>query len=459
MTLAATCALTASALRAQDRLPPPQGQPLSIDFAGDPVLGLSERFAPEIAFRDNVEAAVRRHPSIAEALAITDEARAGVDEAIWARLPRGEASISKYRVLAREFDNQLDNIVERSRPDTRTDAILSLNQTAIDWGAGAVRMTAAGARLRAASADAKASADRVALATVASWYDVFGFRALVALTQSFREGEQKLREALQERVKQGVAAETDIARIDSAIAQAETREAQFRRRLASAEARYRELTGAEAPDGLQRAPAAPRMIASRDAATAAAGQNPAVESANELAKAARKEASAVVRDQLPVIGVGIDAGRYGLLEDRRDYDVRASVTLRYQLFGGGPARVQQAAARSRAQQARADRVREEAERDAAIAYSDVEALEEQLAALTRSYMAARRSRDAIVERFRAARGTLFDVLAAEDAYFESATAYIQGLSELDAARYALLSRTGKLLPHLRIDTGLWENGR
>ena len=51
-----------------------------------------------------------------------------------------------------------------------------------------------------------------------------------------------------------------------------------------------------------------------------------------------------------------------------------------------------------------------------------------------------------------ARGTLFDVVAAEDAYFEAATSYIQALSELDAARYVLLSRTGRLLEVLRIDT-------
>jgi outer membrane protein, adhesin transport system len=47
---------------------------------------------------------------------------------------------------------------------------------------------------------------------------------------------------------------------------------------------------------------------------------------------------------------------------------------------------------------------------------------------------------------------LFDVVAAEDAYFESATAYIQAVTELDAARYVLLSRMGRLLETLRIDT-------
>ena len=67
------------------------------------------------------------------------------------------------------------------------------------------------------------------------------------------------------------------------------------------------------------------------------------------------------------------------------------------------------------------------------------------------YIASRRSRDVTAERFRIARGTLFDVVAAEDAYFEAATAYIQALSELDAARYVLLSRMGRLLDILEVD--------
>jgi outer membrane protein, adhesin transport system len=81
----------------------------------------------------------------------------------------------------------------------------------------------------------------------------------------------------------------------------------------------------------------------------------------------------------------------------------------------------------------------------------VRALEQQLEAVEAAYIANRQARDIIAERFRAARGTLFDVVAAEDEYFEAATAYIQSLTELDAARYILLSRTGRLLEALRID--------
>ena len=89
-------------------------------------------------------------------------------------------------------------------------------------------------------------------------------------------------------------------------------------------------------------------------------------------------------------------------------------------------------------------MREEALREAEIARADIETLERQLGALEEAYIASRRSRDVLAERFRVARGSLFDLIQAEDSLFETATAYLVALAELDTARYTLLSRTGQL---------------
>jgi adhesin transport system outer membrane protein len=328
--------------------------------------------------------------------------------------------------------------------------VISVQQTLLDFGATARRVTAAGARLRAAAADLEASADRVAVGAVAAWYDVFSFRALVSLTEAFISSQRDLRAAVEVRIRQGVSAEGDLARVDSYIAQAETRLAQFRRTLANAEARFTELTGSP-PPALERAPTPGPAVSSRDEAVLAAEQSAAVRSADAQSDAARDEARAARADRLPHITVGVNAARYGVIENAGDYDFRGNIALRYRLFGGYGAHADQASARARAAGAHADRIREEAGRDAAIAWSDVRALEEQLEAIQASYIASRRSRDVIAERFRAARGTLFDVVAAEDSYFGSATAYIQALTELDAARYVLLSKMGRLLDVLHID--------
>ncbi|HEX8526599.1 TolC family protein, partial [Allosphingosinicella sp.] len=404
-------------------------------------------------FRQVIAAAVARHPARLEQEALTDEARAMVAEARQRQRPSGDVSFTSYRVIAREFSNDPENIIERTRAEQRTDALFSVQQVFLDFDAGDRRIRAAGSRLRAAAAEAEAATDRVALAAIAAWYDIFAYRALVILTEAFVASQQELKNSVEERVREGVSAPGDVARVESYIASAETRLARFRRQLANAEARFGELAGVPAPPAVERAPAPPVPVLTRDAAALAAGNTPEVEAAERIAEASRHEARAARADRYPQVVGGIDAGRYGVFETERDYDIRARVTIRQRLFGGVDARVGQAEARARAADARADRVREEASRDAAIAWSDVVALEEQLEALEASYIAARRSRDVIVERFRAARGSLFDVVAAEDSYFQAATAFVQAIAELDAARYVLLSRTGRLLEALAIEPG------
>jgi adhesin transport system outer membrane protein len=444
-------AAAAAQTRPPTSLPDPTQDPLRIDPAKDPVLGLARNQASPAEFREAIARAVERHPATQEAIAVSSEAEAVVDEAHERRLPSVDLSVSSYRVIAREFSNDPQNIIERSRPNQRTDALLSVQQSIFDFGASQSRVLAAGARLRAAAAEAEVSADRVALATIAAWYDVFAYRALVALSLSFVASQQELRDAVEERIRQGVSAPGDTARVESYIASAQTRLATYRRFLANAEARFTELTGEPPPRDLERAPVPPVPAMTKDAAALAAMNTPAARSAQALADSARQEAKATRSDRLPQLSAGVDAGRYGVFENATDYDIRGRVTLRQRLFGGTEARLAQARARARSADARAARVRDEASRDAAIAWSDVRALEEQLTALEASYIASRRSRDVLIERFVHSRGNLFDVVAAEDAYFETATAYVRALTELDAARYVLLSRIGKLLEVLEIE--------
>jgi outer membrane protein, adhesin transport system len=432
------------------RLPVATDRPLAIDFSDDPVLALARTSSTVDPFRTVIVAAVERSPATGENAAAQLEAVYRRDEARETQLPTVDINLSSYRVLSRAFSNDPQNVIERSRPRERTDALVTVQQLLFDFGASEARIRAAGARIRAAGADLESAADQVAVQAIAGWYDVFGYRALVMLAQAFINDERDLRAAIEERIGLGASAEGDLARVDSFIAQGDIRLAQFHRQLAGAEARLREMTGAAPPALIERAPAPQLDIDTRDEAAAAAGNRPAVRSAAAAAVAARQDARAASRDRLPQVTAGIDAGRYGVFETERDYDVRGRIGLRQRFFGGQDPRAHQAGARVLAADARADRIREEAERDAAIAFADVQALELQLEALDRAYRASRQSRDVIAARFRAIRGTLFDVIDAEQNYFSAATSFIQGLIELDSARYVLLSRTGRLLDTLGI---------
>lgn len=443
-------------LSAQE-LPDPSGKPLQLDKSLDPILGLKQSSGDRKIFRSAITAAVLRHPQLLEANALKEVAEASFDEAVERRLPSIDFNVSSYRTISREFSNDPENIIERSRPSQRTDAILSVSAPVIDFGAGAARVAAATARIVGAKADVQSVSAQTALNSIATYYEIFSSRALISITRSFIITAKQLRTAMEARIESGIAAEGDIARVVTAEARSQTRLTRYERLLSVAEARLTELTGLPVPLMLERSPEPEYLPVSRDEANDAAMATPAVRAAEAEATAAGKVAKAQQGERLPQITAGIDAGRYGVFENERDYDVRARVTARWSLFGGVEPRIRQAEARAVAAAARAARIREQAVRESTVAWTDVRSLEIQLEAREAAYIASRQTRDVIVARFDARRGTTFDVAAAEEALFDSAAAYIEALTELDTARYILLYQTGRLLQSLDIDSARLEN--
>jgi adhesin transport system outer membrane protein len=426
-------------------LPAPSRDPLRIDPALDPVLRLSLASADPEAFRAAIRSTVERNPSNAEAVASRDIAVAQRNEARTLELPVIDVGVTSFKILDRDFSNDPRNVLERSRPRERTDATFRLLQPVFDFGTAQNRIKAGNRRIAAGSASIDDAANQVALRGVASWYQVFGYRALVTLSETFVENQAALRVAIQDRIRQGYAAPADVAQVESYIAAAQAQLANYRRQLASAEAQYTALTGAPPPETLGRAPAVTGPSISQQVAQLDAETIPAVRSARLAAEAARFDARSTRADALPGVAVGLDAGRYGVFENARDYDIRGSVTVSHRFLGGANQRTNQAFARARGAEAVYERVRQDAVRDAAIAWADVTALQESEAAIRGNYIATRQSRDVLAERFRVARGTLFDLLATETNYFNVAARYVETVTELDIARYNLLARRGKLL--------------
>src|SRR3546814_19973776 len=112
------------------------------------------------------------------------------------------------------------------------------------------------------------------------------------------------------------------------------------------------------------------------------------------------------------------------------------------LGGGGPQRADQAHARARVAQAQYDGTREKAVRDAAIAWSDVDALEQEVAALRVNYISSRQSRDVLADRFRVSRGTPFDLLQSENNYFQIPGQYTVAVTKPVSAPQVMKSEEG-----------------
>ncbi|MFD1789050.1 TolC family protein [Sphingomonas floccifaciens] len=432
-------------------LPTPSRDPLALDPKSDPILRLAIASADPSAFRDAIRGVVARNPNAAEALARTDEAEAVRNEARAAQYPVLDLSFSHFRVLDRAFSNDPQNVLERSRPSQRTDAIARVQQSVIDFGTARNRIAAGNRRIEASVAAMDDATTQVALRGIAVWYQVFGYRALVSLSTAFVDSQTQLRSAIEQRVQQGYAAPGDVAQVESYIAAAQAQLANYRRQLSSAEAQYQALTGMPAPAGFGRAPAADMPVVSQERARQDAEAVPAVRYARAAAEAARFDVKTAKANALPGVSVGVDAGRYGVFETQKDFDIRGTVTLAARLGGGAKQRVDASAARARGAEATYERIRQDAVRDAAIAWADVDALEASEAAIRDNYLATRQSRDVLAERFRVSRGTLFDLLGAEANYFNVAARYVETVTELDIARYSLLARRGKLLDAFGIE--------
>ena len=432
-------------------LPAPSNNPMAIDPKADPILRLAIASADPGTFRTAIRTVVERNPVAAEAEARSDEALATRNEAKASQYPVVDLSMSHFRVLDRAFSNDPQNVLERSRPSDRTDALVRLQQPILDFGTSRNRIGAGNRRLEASVAAIDDSATQIALRGIAVWYQLFGYRALVSLSEGFVASQTELRDAIGQRVKQGYAAPGDVAQVESYIATAGAQLANYRRQLASAEAQYIALTGAPAPAGFGRAPTPEGPIASKDRALLDAETIPAVRVAKLTAEASKYDVKVAKANALPGVTAGVDAGRYGVFETDRDFDIRASVTFSQRIGGGAVQRVSAAEARSRGAIAAYERIRQDAVRDVAIAWADVAALEQTEAAIRDNYLATRQSRDVLAERFRVARGTLFDLLGAEANYFNVAARYVETVTELDIARYSLLARRGKLLDAFDIE--------
>jgi adhesin transport system outer membrane protein len=428
------------------RLPRPNPAPLASPSTVDPILAIADALADEAAFHQVIAEALRASPTLAEGRADGAAALSAKRGAESAQFPRIDLALSANKAIAREFSNDPDNVIERARGSGRVDATASVEQILVDFGASRRRIDAAVERIGAAEAEYDRKSESVALRAVGAWYDLFAYGHLTELAENFIAQNEELRAAVESRISQGIAAPVERARIDSAIASAKLRLAQYRRELNNARARFTELFGFEAPARIARAPAPELARLSDDALTARAAASAPVRVAEASARAARADADAARADTQPNITAGIDAGRFGLYEPgRRDYDVRGRLTFRYRLFGPGDARADEARAKAEAADARALSVKLEAEREARIAWSDVGQLDDTLIAYRDDYQANRVTRDAVVERFRVARGTLFDALDAEDRLFMAAASYIRAMSERDAATYVALARSGDLL--------------
>ncbi|MEO0411415.1 MAG: TolC family protein [Pseudomonadota bacterium] len=400
------------------------------------------------AFIDAVRSAVDLNPAVKSAIAQRTEAKQTRREAKAALLPTVGVGVSGQREFSSSFGDEADILVERSRPRERVDARLYGQQLLFDSGATFARMDAADVRMDEAEANTEVVANQITLDAISAYLEVVQFRLLRRVGEELVARHDDILGQVTERYDNGVGSIQDVARVAARKATAQAQLASFDRGLAGAISRYQQLFQVE-PGVFER----PQLVAGADSVeeeslSQALTANPALARATANARAAQLDQKAIERGNLPSVSVAVDATKFGVFENNDNYDVRGRLVMDYDLFAGGArkARERQAIQRTRQAQFQEDQARLEVERDVRIAIRELGVLNRQLETLQFALKANRDARDAFVQQFAVARGTLLDLLQAEQDYFSAAITLLDGRLERDLAHYRVMAQTGELLP-------------
>lgn len=450
-------ALTFGPARAADPAPQAEGSlypPLAEDVMQSPLAGalgpagyiLNDVGRGE-SFLADIRRAVGLHPAFHAQLAQRSQTRSGARRERAALYPRLSTSLNGDYVISRQFDPGTDNVVESLRPDGQINAGLTVSQLLFDGGAAFQRIKSARALDQEKESAVRISVNDLSLAAISAYYDVLVHQAILKLGAEFTRRHAEILEDVKERERLGAGSRADVMRATARLAAANVRVAEIRESQRLAAIRYEEFF--KEPPGLLSRPSF-EALAVNDRATAmtmAAKRHPEIAAAIARARASRADYKAAQAGRLPELRASVNAVKFDVFEGGEDFDVRAGVDLNYELYAGGAraAEIRQARERARQQKFEEEQIRQEIERDAAIAFERRDASVERLGALETAVIANHESRDLVAERFRVARGDLIDVLQAENDYFEAGVGYLVGLADRDMATYELMEHTGELL--------------
>ncbi len=420
-------------------IPSPVDRPQLIAADTDAFLLALGKRSPGPDFVARLVAAAADLPALGERSEEVAATRAARDQTRSRLFPGLGLDFIGARTITRDLllpTTQAENLA----PRRRNDVVGSVDQLVTDFGATSARIRAGNASSDAARADLDAARNTALLQLVSAWYDVLGAQTAMALAQSNVDRMQSLADGAALRFERGMDSGGDVARARSYLAAAQSQKLNLGRRLRAAEARFVELFG-RAPGDLNRPDTGPMP-------GDAGAVRPELVAARAQERAAAAALSAAKSDRLPRIDARISGSTFDVLRGVQPaYDVRAQLTVRQRFSTGGAeaARVAELAARRRAAGLAVERIAAATTREADVAAADVDGLAAAMVPLQAAYLDSRRARDLFAEQFRVSRGTLFDVLRAEQDLLDTALTLAQTSYDLDVARFTVLARRGGLI--------------
>ena len=399
-----------------------------------------------VALREKIQQAIEQQPGILAQRSRERESVLRIDEVRAVRRPQVNAGL--------EYRNDLQRTESLPDRGSRVDAVVTLSQLLLDFGASSERVRAADLSAEAAFWQSQSSVEEEVLYAVNAYLDVARLTAQHQLAEHNLEQHQRIFEDVSLRREAGAGSRADVLRAQSRLSDAESRLVTLEGELARAINVYQEAFFTT-PDVL----ALPQGAALLSDANAdrlldrALAQNAALRSQTLTSEASDAEAQATRNARLPSLSVAVEGRQFDVNDfNESDNDVALLFNVDYTPYSGGAtsSRVAQAVERQQQSQYEQQALRRELEREVRSAYTDTRTRRAELEAQTATLAAEEEALLAYRDQFAVGRSSINDLLDAQRDLFQTALELINRRVRWEQAAFQQLAVTGELLDVMEI---------
>jgi len=387
-----------------------------------------------------IRSVVLAHPEVRLAQEQRESATQATREAFAGYLPQVSANVESGK---RSFD-----LV--STPWSSSPALaLSARQLIYDFGAVGSQVDARNSLETAAQARSEIKSSELTLRALTAWLEVFRGREILAVSRMNVLSRQQILSFIQEREQLGASAQSDVLRSRARLADAQATQVVAQNRLAGSEALYREVFNEPPPVQLPLPEAAPVATERFASLTDWMQRNANLAEAHAQTQAAGYEAKSAAAALLPSVYLDVTARRRDIGgEGVPGSDWTAGFFLKQNLYSGGAeqARRRQADQRAKESQLSEDNLKRQLERAFSQSVADVNNSTAAVAARKEAVQVAAVALEAVREQFAFRRGTLLDLLRAQEELYIAGRDLIDSVVDHSLVRFRLLNLAMELNP-------------
>ncbi|CAG2156094.1 Outer membrane efflux protein BepC [Cupriavidus yeoncheonensis] len=398
-----------------------------------------------------VEQAVQTNPEVLAAGSRRLAADEALKQARAGYLPRVDVSAATGRVRLDSHNTRLMGLADSSYASNAAGA--TITQMLFDGFATSSDVDRQGARIDGAAYRVGATAEDIALRTVAVYMEVLRRQETVAIAMANVEVHQHIHEQIRTGAENGVLRRADLYQAESRLAQAQASLRAEQGSLQEAMVSYLRVVGAPPRDLLRPSSLAGALPATEgEAMRVAYASHPSLNAGQAdiaEAQAARSQAKAAMWPRLDLeVSMNRDRDRVLGTTDERSVMLR----LRYNVFHGNAdkARINEAGYVVQEAEQNLDRVRRQVQEGVSLAYNAYLTARDRVVILAQYVESSDATRVSYGKQFRIGQRSLLDLLNAENEYFGARTAYVTSQYTEIASQYRILAGMGLLLATLQV---------